>query len=552
MDQVKLIEFLKSKIGAGHLADLAGSIVGAPSTSALLDLIRKMPGGLSDFVGTALNPFPEVVADLVTPLTHDTLAPGQTFRDVAHRIMAPVNAGECAVRGLAVELAFDAHQGGHVTFVDAAGPLLDQRRVEGKVLGGYISLRFVGPSRAILSPQQSAQTCMIEITGIRSLTSTAQLLNELEVLGKQHGAIQHWGMFNVQNLSAADLRAAYPRLDTWRRVRQEITNGGTIRTFENAFTARVGLDDPPAGAPLVWQQDWRWCSKCMGMAFGGGAPGPCPAGGTHDHSGSGNYGFTHNTSSAPGQRDWRWCSKCMGMTWGGAPWATCPAGGVHDLGHSGEYTIVRNGQAGWRMCKKCQCLCSGAGECPAGAKHDLSGSGDHWLAIGSPDVAGELGWMACKRCGALSRKGGKCVGGQQHLLEPKVLYALPLNAPTSPGEAHWRICQKCQSLARRGGRCFAAAKKGGHTLAGSGDYTVRLEAGQAEWRRCENCHGLWFGGGGGQGVCPVQPTAIAGGTGPDVTIAPGGGLTGAGAFPGHAPALAGHVAAADEFFVPWE
>ena len=107
-------------------------------------------------------------------------------------------------------------------------------------------------------------------------------------------------MFSLPNLSAADLQRAYPRLDTWRRVRREITSNGTIQTFENAFSARVGLDAPPAGVPLVWQQEWRWCSKCMGMAFGGGTPGPCPAGGTHDHSGSGNYGFR---TTRRGRRD---------------------------------------------------------------------------------------------------------------------------------------------------------------------------------------------------------------------------------------------------------
>jgi hypothetical protein len=516
------------------------------------------PGAAGDFLGQVFNHSSEAAAWFASWLTADTLKPGKDVSvDFAHTTMAPPDPGECGKRGLGLELAFDTFRGEHLTFVDDAMALLDQKRSQGMVLGGWFSLRFVGPSRAILSPQRSARTCMIEFVGLRSLNSTEPLLNALEQLGTddKHGGIQHWGMFSVPNLSKSDVTSAYPRLDTWRRVRRELSNGGTIHTFENAFSARVGLDDPPAGAPLVRQQDWRWCSKCMGMAFGGRAPGPCPAGGTHDHGGSGNYGFAHNTPSAPGQRDWRWCSKCMGMTFAGAPWSTCPAGGVHDLGHSGEYTIVRNGQSNRRLCKKCQCLCSSPGQCPAGARHDLSGSGDYWLAVSSPEVAGESGWMACKRCGTLARKGGKCVGGQQHSLEAKVVYTLPLNAPTSPGQAHWRICQKCQSLAFRGGRCFAAAKKGGHVLAGSGDYTVRLNAGQAEWRRCENCHGLWFSGGGGQGVCPVQPAMISVPSGPGgATPGPAPGRPpsrGVPIAPGGAP-LQGHVPAPDEFFVPFQ
>jgi hypothetical protein len=35
---------------------------------------------------------------------------------------------------------------------------------------------------------------------------------------------------------------------------------------------------------------WRWCSKCQSLALNeSGTPGPCPAGGTHDHSLSGAY-----------------------------------------------------------------------------------------------------------------------------------------------------------------------------------------------------------------------------------------------------------------------
>jgi hypothetical protein len=38
------------------------------------------------------------------------------------------------------------------------------------------------------------------------------------------------------------------------------------------------------------QNQWRWCRKCQLLAFAGGAaPGPCPSGGTHDHSGSADY-----------------------------------------------------------------------------------------------------------------------------------------------------------------------------------------------------------------------------------------------------------------------
>jgi hypothetical protein len=73
-----------------------------------------------------------------------------------------------------LELAFDATTGAYLTYVDKAMKLLDQRRAEGLALGGWFSLRFVGPSRAIMSPQQSGRTCMIEFVGLRSMNGQFQ------------------------------------------------------------------------------------------------------------------------------------------------------------------------------------------------------------------------------------------------------------------------------------------------------------------------------------------------------------------------------------------
>jgi len=86
-------------------------------------------------------------------------------------------------------------------------------------------------------------TCMIEFVGLRTLSSTKPLLARLEALGRDHNAIQHWGMFD--DLTAADVARAYPRLNTWRKVRWELTNGGTVHTFDNDFTDRCGLSKPP-------------------------------------------------------------------------------------------------------------------------------------------------------------------------------------------------------------------------------------------------------------------------------------------------------------------
>jgi hypothetical protein len=146
------------------------------------------------------------------------------------------------------------------------------------------------------------------------------------------------------------------------------------------------------------QDGWRWCRRCEGLFFGGNPTlGACPAqqGAPHADDASGNYVLAHNDPSAPGQGDWRWCSKCQGLFFGGGPTnGACPVEPhgepneqPHDSTGSGDYTLVHQdsaapGQDGWRWCSKCQGLAWGVdepGACPAGAVHDHGGSGVYTL-----------------------------------------------------------------------------------------------------------------------------------------------------------------------------
>jgi len=105
------------------------------------------------------------------------------------------------------------------------------------------------------------------------------------------------------------------------------------------------------------QINWRWCRKCQGLFFGGFA-GVCPAGLTHDMSGSGDYEL-QDQAGDPGQHNWRWCHKCSGLFFAGNPttgW--CPAGGGHEHMPSSDYSLQNSGQtqSDWRWFHKCQGL----------------------------------------------------------------------------------------------------------------------------------------------------------------------------------------------------
>jgi hypothetical protein len=94
---------------------------------------------------------------------------------------------------------------------------------------------------------------------------------------------------------------------------------------------------------VVGQDNWRWCNKCQALSFAGGsALGKCSAGGQHDHSGSGDYVVEKLGPTLPEyfQSFWRWCRKCqvLALT-ASASNGACAAGGTHDHTGSGDYVL---------------------------------------------------------------------------------------------------------------------------------------------------------------------------------------------------------------------
>jgi hypothetical protein len=96
------------------------------------------------------------------------------------------------------------------------------------------------------------------------------------------------------------------------------------------------------------QAGWRWCNKCNGLFWGDGvASSHCTAGGTHtppEQTGSSNFTLPVGEPSTPSrQSDWRWCSNCQGLFYGGGVGSShCAAGGTHappEQSGSSSYTL---------------------------------------------------------------------------------------------------------------------------------------------------------------------------------------------------------------------
>ena len=177
-----------------------------------------------------------------------------------HTIMGGPDPG--SQRGLTVAVIFDATppSTGYLDFIDSALGIIQAAFNEPRPLGylGWVSLRFQAGSRAYLSPQHSAdprnhRTAMFEFAAFWRVPEigltwddTPILIDRIEAEARRFGGILHWGLNNT--LNATDVVRSYPRLDTWRRVRWELTKSGTIHTFDSEFTRRCGLSDPPMPA----------------------------------------------------------------------------------------------------------------------------------------------------------------------------------------------------------------------------------------------------------------------------------------------------------------
>jgi L-gulono-1,4-lactone dehydrogenase len=109
------------------------------------------------------------------------------------------------------------------------------------------SIRFVKPSKAYLSPQQASDapaTCMIEFPFVKFPElgipqASLDMMHRFVNLCFDLGGRCHWGL-EFGNLTPQQIRKAYPKLDAWLEIREELDPDGI---FENTFSKRV-LTEP--------------------------------------------------------------------------------------------------------------------------------------------------------------------------------------------------------------------------------------------------------------------------------------------------------------------
>ncbi|KAH8656581.1 hypothetical protein BGZ60DRAFT_532161 [Tricladium varicosporioides] len=230
----------------------------------------------------------------------------------------------------------------------------------------------------------------------------------------------------------------------------------------------------------------------------------CPSGGVHDHSQSGDYSLRWDSS--PGQNQWKWCKKCMALSWTGNGEGPCPAGNTHDTSGSANYVVTlgddtQAGQHDWRWCSKCQgmhYIKNGEGKCIAGGNHDHSGSGNYTLSVDGIGVTGQQDkWRWCNKCQQLAYDGfSSCAGGGAHVNVGSGSYNITYNNPNAKGQDNWKWCTKCYTLSFDGSASKGSCPNGGvHDHGGSGNYVLaqsHFAESQDGWGWCSKCQMLWY------------------------------------------------------------
>ena len=154
----------------------------------------------------------------------------------------------CNSNADSIEVFFDATDPMLIAFIDELLAFEVRQEIEGRAFVGYISLRFTGPTRALLGMQRHNLTCAVEIAGLRDVDGVTQLIDFAIMLSRDpnFGGILHWGQRNPSN--AADIEHRFGdnsernTLRPWREALSRITDGGRLDGFSSAFTRSTGLE----------------------------------------------------------------------------------------------------------------------------------------------------------------------------------------------------------------------------------------------------------------------------------------------------------------------
>lgn len=185
------------------------------------------------------------VWQLIADKIFDAMQGDQDFEAISYAVMDQKNYLDrsCEVNGDSIEVFFDAVDDRLIAFVDALIAYEIMQEYSGKAFVGYVSLRFMGRSRALIGMQKFEATCAVEVACLKDVSGSQELIDYAVklALNPNINGLLHWGQRNNYERSHVEFRYGAD-LITWRAALAHITNGGQLDGFSSEFTRRTGLE----------------------------------------------------------------------------------------------------------------------------------------------------------------------------------------------------------------------------------------------------------------------------------------------------------------------
>jgi hypothetical protein len=156
----------------------------------------------------------------------------------------------CNVNVDSIEVFFDAADPMLIAFVDAIIAFEIAQETMGRAFVGYASLRFTGPTRALIGEERFNRTCVVEVAGLNDVGGVKELIDFALTLAldPNFSGILHWGQRNTA--TRADIQRIFGDTQTdrsgslyrWRKALARLTRNGRLDGFSSSFTRQTGLE----------------------------------------------------------------------------------------------------------------------------------------------------------------------------------------------------------------------------------------------------------------------------------------------------------------------
>ena len=153
----------------------------------------------------------------------------------------------CSKSVESIEVFFDATDRKMLAFVDLVLAMEARRHFSGQAAVGYISLRYMSQSRALIGMARHPLTVSLEVSALRDVVGSTEFVQHARrvALNENFGGILHWGQDNTSTVADIErLFNATPGgdLHRWRAALSRLTDNGRLDGFSSQFTRNTGLE----------------------------------------------------------------------------------------------------------------------------------------------------------------------------------------------------------------------------------------------------------------------------------------------------------------------